>query len=63
MSAPKLEYSNGQFGIGRIAKELGKWSGEHICAKSANCSLHKISGNGVAKNLFVVAVSLSMMRQ
>jgi hypothetical protein len=43
MSALKLGCSNGKCEIGGIAEELGKWSGEHICAKSANCSLHKIS--------------------
>ncbi len=47
MSAPKLGCSNGQ-----IAEALGEWSGEHICAKSATCSLHKTSDKIVSQNLF-----------
>ena len=52
MSGLKLGCSNGQREIGRVAEELGKWSGEHICAKSATCSLHKISDKIVLQIFF-----------
>ena len=49
MSALKLGWP---YEIGRIAEELGEWSSEHICAKSATCSLHKTSDKIVSQNLF-----------
>jgi hypothetical protein len=51
MPALKLECSNGQCGIGRVAEKIGKWSGEHICVKSATCSQHKLSDKSFDKKI------------